>query len=497
MRGCAYARYSTDHQTTNSIAYQLDAIRGYCKEHDITIVSTFTDEAETGTNMDRPGFRAMVAAAGRGEFEAVVIYDITRGSRDVGDWFQFRKTMLLLGVRVISTTQALGDMTSGNDFLVELLNVGLGHREVLETRQKSIAGVAVKAKQGKFLGGVPPLGYDVVNGSYVVNPSEARTVRSIFELYGSGKSYNQILDAVAGTTGKRGRPLGKNSLHSILANERYIGVYTWNKRHVKLFHKWAGGTPNPDCVRIEGVIPAIISEELWKKVQKRMSDNKRNARNKAKRSYLLSGLIECEECGAAYVGHTSTNKKGYQTRSYVCGNKYRTRTCSAKNINADEIETFVVQQLKAYLLSTDFEAEAQSIADQVNSSSPDLKAERAELASVTAQINNGLKAILNGMDIPELRDEMDKLRARKAELEDIIGRRTTRRTEIDPKDIVRIFHDALDNWDTDLPAIIKQHITKIYAHTDGTISVNIGVHLSGCGDAQYIVCAIFDNRMMR
>lgn len=160
----------------------------------------------------------MVAAAARGDFEAVVIYDISRGSRDVGDWFQFRKTMMTLGIRVISTVQNLGDLTNSNDFLLELLNVGLGQREVLETRSKSIAGVAVKAKQGKFLGGVPPLGYDIANGNYVVNPVEARTVQTIFEMYGAGRSYNQILDAVAGAVGKRGRPLGKNSLHSILTN---------------------------------------------------------------------------------------------------------------------------------------------------------------------------------------------------------------------------------------------------------------------------------------
>lgn len=51
----AYARYSTDKQTDNSIAYQIDAIRKYCKEHDITIIATYTDEAETGTSADRPG----------------------------------------------------------------------------------------------------------------------------------------------------------------------------------------------------------------------------------------------------------------------------------------------------------------------------------------------------------------------------------------------------------------------------------------------------------
>lgn len=481
MRAAAYARYSTDHQQHNSIEYQLDAIRKYCRENQITITATYTDEAESGTNTDRPGFRAMMSAATRREFEAVVIYDVTRGSRDVGDWFTFRKTMLMLGIKVISTTEKLGDPESSNDFLVELLSVGMGHHAVLETRSKSIAGVAVKAKQGKFLGGVPPLGYDIIDGAYVVNPVEAHTVRTIFEMYGAGKSYNAILEAVAGAVGKRGRPLGKNSLHSILTNERYIGTYTWNKRRVKLFRKWAGGAPNPKCVRLEGMIPAIIDENTWEKVQTRMNNNKRNATNKAKRSYLLSGLIECEACGGTYVGHTSTSSKGYETRYYVCGNKYRTHTCSAKNLNADEVETFVVQQLKAYLLATDFEEEAQRIADQINNASPELTAERAELASVTAQINNGLKAILTGMDIPELRDEMDRLRVRKSELEDIIGRRTARSQPVDPKNIVSVFQDSLENWDTNLQEIIKQHITKIYAHTDGSCSVNIGVHINGCG----------------
>ncbi|MBU5625692.1 recombinase family protein [Oscillibacter sp. MSJ-2] len=133
MRAAAYARYSTDKQTRNSIEYQLTEIGKYCKEHEITVVATYTDEAETGTNMDRPGFQAMVKAAGRGEFEAVVVYDITRGSRDVGDWFSFRKAMLMLGVQVIAATQNLGDITNSNDFLVELLSVGMGQRKSWKT----------------------------------------------------------------------------------------------------------------------------------------------------------------------------------------------------------------------------------------------------------------------------------------------------------------------------------------------------------------------------
>ena len=83
-------------------------------------------------------------------------------------------TQILSDIQAISVTQKLGDLTCGHDFLVELLNVGLSHKEVLEARQRSIAGAAVKAKEGKFLGGTAPLGYDIVNGVYVVNPTEAR-----------------------------------------------------------------------------------------------------------------------------------------------------------------------------------------------------------------------------------------------------------------------------------------------------------------------------------
>lgn len=494
MKAAAYARYSTDRQSENSIEYQLTEIRKYCAEHDIPIVATFSDEGCTGTNADRAGFQAMVAAAKSGAVDTVVIYDITRGSRDVGDWFTFRKAMMYLGVTVISATgQKLGDLTNGQDFLLELLTVGMGQVEVLGTRQKSIDGVANKAKQGAFLGGTPPLGYDIEGTRYVINPAEAPIVRKIFQMYAEGRSYDYIIDHLDGATGKKGRPIGKNSLNSILKNERYVGVYSWNKRHVKLFRKWAGGTPNPNAVRIEGVIPPIIDTNTWEKVRARMEDNKRNAANKAKRrQYLLSGLIECEGCGCNYVGHTSRNKKGVETSRYVCGNKYRTHQCNAKNIPAAEIEEFVIQNLKAYLLGEDFEATAQYIADQVNGASADLSEERAELAQIEAQLANGVKAVLSGMKIPELEEEMDRLRVRKSELEDIIARRSANRPEVDPAAIVELFKESIENWDDEhLPQIIREHVTKIYAHIDGTYSVNVGVHINGCGGTPFVICATF------
>jgi site-specific DNA recombinase len=289
------------------------------------------------------------------------------------------------------------------------------------------------------------------------------------------------LDAVQGVKGKRGQPLGKNSLNSILTNERYIGVYTWNKRFQKKFGKWAGGKPNPNCARKEGAIPAIVESELWERVQTRMGDNSKKATNKAKHEYLLSGLIECTNCGSTYVGHCSTNKRGYSTRYYCCGGRYRTRTCTAKNINADEIETFVVQQLKAYFLETDFEDVAQRIADEVNNASEDLTREKRELADIVLQINNGMKAIMRGMEFPELEEEIGHLRVRKGELEDIIARKESGRGKVNPAKIIDLFNASMKNWDVDLKNIIKYHIDKIYANPDGSYAVNVGVHIMVAG----------------
>ena len=482
MDAVAYARYSTSNQTDNSIAYQLTEIIRYCQQHDIRLVGTYTDEAESGTNTDRPGFQQMCRDARSGKFQAVVIYDISRGSRDVGDWFAFRKAMLMLGIQVIAATQHLGDITNSNDFLVELISVGMGQREVLETRQKSINGVAVRAKEGVFLGGTPPLGYDIVDQQYVINGQEAKTVRTIFRMYADGCSYGQILDACAGAVGKFGRPLGKNSLHSILTNERYIGVYTWNKKHTKLFRKWAGGAPNENVTRIENKIPPIIDRGTWMEVQKRMENSKRNASNKAKVEYLLSGLIECEACGAAFVGHCSTKKDGHRNRYYVCGNKYRTKTCTAPSVNADNLEQVVLEGVKEYLKSTDYRSIAEEINRQISGASKDLTAEKRELVEVEKQIANGTKAILRGIDYPELQDELSRLRVRRDELQDVIAISQRENPTVTADQIRAIFAGALADLDNDNPrSAIQTCVQKIYANTDGSFSVDIGVHTNGCG----------------
>ena len=478
-----YARYSTDHQTENSIEYQTAAIEKYCNENNVNLLKVFKDEAFSGTNTDRPGFQSMIQAAKTGLFEAVVIYDISRGSRNVADWFEFRQQMTQLGVQVIYTTQPLGDSTDPNNFLLELLNVGMGQHMVLDVRKKSIDGKTAAAKHGTFQGGTPPLGYDVVNQQYVINQREANTVRMIFDMYADGKSYKEIIETLnkQGERTKNGSVFGTNSLPHMLRNERYIGVYTWNKETERIFRKWVGRKPNPNMVRIENAIPPIIDKSVWKRVQERLNDRKGRARYKAKREYLLSGMIECADCGSAYVGYASTNTRGVTTRYYVCGRKYRTRNCKPKNINADFIESFVIDAVKNFIETTDFAGAAQAIANEYEKYKPDISAEQSELLQIDKSIQNAVKSVLNGLDFPELRQEIEKLQKRKNELEAIITeKKSFAPAPISIDEIIEDMQQSVRALDSgNYKALIRKHVKKINAYNDGSFTVVVSIDTTG------------------
>ena len=475
----AYARYSTDNQTENSIEYQLAKIKEYCVVKDYNIVMTFKDEARSGTNTNRQSFIALLGAARLHQFDAIVIYNISRGSRDVGDWFAFRKEMAVLGIEIISVEDKLGDLLNPGDFLSELVNVGVGFHQVLKTREDSIHGVTNRAKDGVFLGGVAPYGYKIINQQYVIEPAEAEIVRNIFSWYAMGKSYNYILKQLEGLTGRRGAAFGGNTLHSILSNERYVGTYFWNKRHVKTLGKWAGGRSNENCVKLPGGMPAIVDEHTWGIVQERLKSNKGNARNKAIHQYLLTGLIECESCGAKYISHTSTNSKGYKIGYYYCGNRYRTHTCSSPNMRLDVLEGFVIEHVKKFALSLDQEA-ADMIAQTVQKAMENCDAERKELMELNEKIKNATNAILSGVVYPELITEVNAMRDRRDKLDQKIHN-TQQTCYVDTNALRQMFVDNIQNGAADIAALIRAYVLKIKIHPDSSFTLILGVHLSSCG----------------
>lgn len=154
---------------------------------------------------------------------------------------------------------------------------------------------------------------------------------------------------------KRGLAFTKTSLYDILSNEKYTGIYIYNKESSKSVmgkrnkrkHK-----PDDQIIRVDGGMPQIVTREDWEKVQKLMSSRKKlNGSHKSKRIYLLSGLIACGECNHSYTG-MNTRWCGPQKidyGSYTCSRRKSLKDCDNSEISLAALEDFVLQELECYI----------------------------------------------------------------------------------------------------------------------------------------------------
>ena len=487
----AYARYSTEHQC--SIEVQFAKIKQYCQEHNLSLSPNhmYDDAALSGmTTRRRKGFAELIEAAQSKAIDCIVVYDLTRGSRDIVDWFSFRKNMQKMGIKVYSVMDKLGDLDNPSDFLAELISVGIGQSHVLTSRQKSMDKVDMLASQGKFLGGYAPYGYKIIDGQYQIVEDEARLVRMIFKMYADGSSYNDILSCIPpGTTGRRGGPFGRNSFNSILRNERYIGTYSWCKRKVKYLSEWAGGGPSDRAVTIPQQIPPIIDSTTWERVRKRMRDNKKNTMNNSKpdREYLLSGVLRCGKCGAALFGVTTRNTKGCEYKFYKCGNKHNHKNCDAKNLPANDIEPLIVALLRSSLLDGSM---IDAAADAIYSQAMQFKkhhnkgkgaAIKTQIAQNRQKIENIFQAIEKGIYSESLQERLSGLEETNRALEEQLRlEESSGKIDITREDICASLREdvrRLQENPKSLKSLIKKYITSIVV-TDDTICIHSFADLS-------------------
>jgi hypothetical protein len=186
-----------------------------------------------------------------------------------------------------------------------------------------------------WMGGYPPLGYDVKDRKLVVNQAEAVTVRKIFERFvrvGSATALARAL-AAEGMKTKQGSSIDKGFLYRLLNNRVYLG---------EAVHKGAAYPGEHD---------GIVSRELWNKVHSILRDSPRlrASRTRAQTPALLKGLI-FGPTGSA-MSPTHTRRQGKQYRYYVTNSvlKRGPEACPIRRVPAAEIETAVIDQVRGLL----------------------------------------------------------------------------------------------------------------------------------------------------
>ncbi|ACL75220.1 recombinase family protein [Ruminiclostridium cellulolyticum] len=213
-----------------SIDAQIRAINEYDPRNEHSIVKIYTAEAQSATTDNRPQFLQMMKDSATGLFNAVIVHKLDRFSRDRYDSAFYKRQLKKNGVKLISVLENLDD--SPESIILESVLEGMVEYYSANLAHEVMKGMKDTALQCRHNGGTPTLGYDVLpDKSYAVNESEARITRTIFEMYASGHSYNEIIDTMnrEGYRSKFGRSFGKNSLHDILRNEKYTGTYIFNR----------------------------------------------------------------------------------------------------------------------------------------------------------------------------------------------------------------------------------------------------------------------------
>jgi site-specific DNA recombinase len=138
---------------------------------------------------------------------------------------------------------------------------------------------------------------------------------------------------------KAGKTIGgirfnKNSLHLLLTNRIYVGKVTY---HDEVY---------------EGEHDAIVDEAIFNNVHRKLRGNRINAGDRlhGTSAGVLAGLLHCTAC-SCLMTHSSSGgpSKPRRYRYYVCNSaaKRGRKTCPRPSLPAEEVEQFVVAQLRS------------------------------------------------------------------------------------------------------------------------------------------------------
>ena len=353
-RCAVYTRKSTDEgldQEFNSIDAQRDAGQAYIvsqrAEGWIPVADDYDDPAYSGGNMERPALKRLLADIEAGKIDIVVVYKIDRLTRSLTDFSRMVEVFERQGVSFVAVTQQINSATPmGRLMLNVLLSFAQFEREVTGERIRD--KIAASKRKGLWMGGRPPLGYDVVQRKLVVNAAEAELIRHIFREFVNVRSCTRmavLLNAEGHTTKawttqegnvRDGGAFDKKLLLALLKNRLYRG---------ELSHQgqWYPGQHE-----------ALIDPELWQQVQAVFQeDGKHRAittRQREKCDALLRGLLFDQEGNKLYP--TYTRKQGKQYRYYLSQGTLRFGAAvSSVRLPAEPIEAATLAQVKTVLSS--------------------------------------------------------------------------------------------------------------------------------------------------
>jgi site-specific DNA recombinase len=379
-KAAIYMRVSTAHQEEEQTIdnQKMEILERVEKDPDVTLITDYEykDDGWSGAIIERPGLDRMRSDAREGKFDVLYVYDRGRLSRKFVHQEIILEELRECGIDCISLHDINGKTTE-EVLMGSVMGIFHEYERVKITERMRIGKIRKVRENKKLLGYQPKYGYDYFpriktgpdarDGYFAINKQQAKVVEQVFEWVAAGVSKHEIKRklfkmGIAPPKGKRDQWSG-GTLDRMVRDTTYMGDHCYNKSESiptknprnpeQKYRKITKGSrkhrPREEWLHV--AVPAIVSPELFHKVQVQLEKNKRtNTRNNSVNQYLLAGLIECV-CGKARTGDPVSNGSLY----YRCTDRLSKypleRECHEHGINVPVFDALLWQSIKELLLN--------------------------------------------------------------------------------------------------------------------------------------------------
>jgi site-specific DNA recombinase len=368
MQVAIYARVSTQRQAqAQTIEQQLERLRAYVEKQGWELLSenVFRDDGISGSTLKRPGLDSLRDKVVARNIDCIVITAPDRLARNYVHQMLLLEEWEKYGCRVEFLDRPISQ--DPHDQLVLQIRGAVAEYERTLIADRMRRGRQAKYRAGILLPWTRPLyGYQLDPdhprdpARVTLNETEAVVVREMFAFYFQEKTtlYGLIqhLHAMGISAPQGGEYWSTTSVRAILTNPAYTGqVYVGRTRIAKprirrsalkpvgnqgITHASA---PKEEWIPVAS-IPAVITRQLFERVQTKLSHNQQVAsRNNTAHPYLLRSLVSCGVCNLSCMGRTVPPGYDY----YICRGKINIPAspshehCPARFIPAHQLDELV------------------------------------------------------------------------------------------------------------------------------------------------------------
>ena len=367
-RVAAYCRVSTDdeEQLTSYNTQKRVYTDMVMANKDWELVGIYADEGISGTRADkRPEFKRMIDDCFAGKIDYIITKSVSRFARNTVDCLDHVRQLKARGIGVYFEEQNIDTLKCDSELYL-VIYAGFAQSES-ESMSKNITWSYRKNfEDGKCIYIYKKLlGYKKgEDGTPEIVPEEAVIVERIFNMFLAGMTAEGISNVLKAEKIKvPGKELNfsKKMILGILQNEKYCGDCILQKTVTvdcisKTRKKNEGEAP---MYLVENSHPAIVSREVFNRVQEEISRRKALPPQSKKKAvtasgkyskYALTEVLRCGECGSRYkrVTWTSSGKKQIVWRC-VSRLDYGKKYCKDSiTVKEEELQEAIVRAIRKF-----------------------------------------------------------------------------------------------------------------------------------------------------